>query len=101
MANQISLNTKKLLDQAQEFSDYADELTTLLDNLNDEVNTLCSVAVFGESAPSFLSQYTAAEEAMRSYVTKLHSVGERLTEAANTGKEADGSLIDDVSISVE
>ena len=48
-----------------------------------------------------MSQYNAAGEAMRSYVEKLHSVSERLTDAANTGKEADGSLIDDVSISVD
>ncbi len=101
MANQISINTSKLLGQAQEYSDYADELMTILDSLDSEVSTLCTAAVFGDSAPSFMSQYNAAGEAMRSYVEKLHSVSERLTDAANTGKEADGSLIDDVSISVE
>ena len=98
--NTISYDTGNLESQGHEYIDLGANLKNLLETLDNVMNETIKSALAGDAGRTIAAQYIEARDAMDKYPEKIIGVGNSLIAAAQSGKNADNSLVGDVDINI-
>lgn len=98
--NTISYDTGNLESQGHEYIDLGTNLKKLLETLDTIMDDSVKKAIAGDAGRQLANDYILAREAMEGYPDKINGVGNSLIAAAQSGKNADNSLVGDVDINI-
>ena len=98
--NTISYDTGNLESQGHEYIDLGTNLKKLLETLDTIMDDSVKKAIAGDAGRQLANDYILAREAMEGYPDKINGVGNSLIAAAQSGKNADNSLVGDVDLNI-